>query len=137
MKITTRSPDSEEFLQICSFIKEFELDGRELKKEEFIAAFQEGQLCGFGRIREHADCSELCSLGVLEGFRLRGIGRAIVKELILKASAQLYLVCIIPEFFIPFGFQQVETVPVSIKDKTEFCQQHLQVPEAYVAMLKR
>ncbi|MDQ3046456.1 MAG: GNAT family N-acetyltransferase [Bacteroidota bacterium] len=137
MAITTRIPDSEEFREICHFIKEFELDGRELKAEEFIAAFKGEKLCGFGRIREHEDCSELCSLGVLEKFRLQGIGKAIVQELIKKASKQLYLVCIIPEFFLPYGFQKANNFPPSIQSKTDFCRHHLAVPETYVAMLKK
>ena len=130
-----RKPTDKEFKQICLLITEFELDNRDLKKEQFIVALRHSELVGFGRLREHIDCLELCSLGVVTSYRRQGIGRAIVAKLIEKISKNIYLVSIIPDFFIPFGFHKVEIFPVSIQNKIEYCTSELVVPEAYVAML--
>lgn len=133
--LSFRIPSRQEFLQIRNYIQQFELDDRNLKQEEFTAAFRDDQLVGFGRLRKHVDCTELCSLGVVTSHRRKGIGKAIVKELIKRAEEQIHLVCIIPEFFIPFGFQIIESFPASIEDKLHYCTSELVVPEMYVAML--
>lgn len=132
---TIRKPTDKEFKRICLFISEFELDNRDLKKEQFIVALRDNELLGFGRLREHTDCLELCSLGVVASYRRQGIGKAIVAKLIENFSKNIYLVCIIPDFFIPFGFQKVKTFPISIQNKIEYCASELVVPETYVAML--
>lgn len=133
--MTFRTPAQNEFLQIRNYIRQFELDDRNLKQEEFTAAFRENELVGFGRLRQHSDCTELCSLGVVTQYRRKGIGKAIVKELIKRSEKNIHLVCIIPEFFSPFGFKTVENFPSSIQDKIDYCTSELVVPETYVAMI--
>ena len=133
--MTFRTPTLEEFILIRNYIQQFELDDRNLKQEEFTAAFRENELVGFGRLREHSDCIELCSLGVITQHRRQGIGKSIVKELIKRSTSSIHLVCIIPDFFIPFGFQSVEKYPLSVQDKLDYCTQELIVSETYVAML--
>lgn len=135
MNLELREPTFKEFEQIQNYISDFELDNRSLKQDEFIAAFRNNELVGFGRIRTYADCSELCSLGVVTIHRRKGIGKALVKALMKKAKAPLYLVCIIPDFFIPLNFIVVEKdIPESIKEKIRYCTSELTVPEKYVAM---
>ena len=134
MKLSFKTPTEKEFQQICEYIHEFELDNRVLKLPEFTAAFHKEELVGFGRLRKHSDCTELCSLGVVIPHRKQGIGKAIVEELIHKAPHNLYLVCIIPEFFIPFRFSIVTEYPAPIKDKLQYCISELIVPETYVVM---
>ncbi len=133
--LTLRKSTDKEFEQICRFISEFELDNRDLKKEQFTIALRNEVLVGFGRLREHTDCLELCSLGVVTPYRSQGIGKAIVNRLIKNSSKVLYLVCIIPDFFAPFGFRSVNKYPVSIQGKLLYCSQELIVPEPYVAMV--
>ena len=130
-----RTPTANEFLQIQNYIQQFELDGRNLKQEEFTAAFRENELVGFGRLRQHSDSIELCSLGVVTQHRRQGIGKAIVKELIKRAGGNIHLVCIIPGFFSPFGFKTAENFPPSIQNKIDYCISELIVPETYVAMM--
>ena len=134
MSLQLRTPSNKEFKQICDYIQEFELDNRGLKGQEFTAAFRDEELVGFGRLRKHSDSTELCSLGVISNYRRKGIGKSIVKELIKRAEESIYLVCIIPEFFRPFGFQVVSTFPSSIQNKIDYCTSELVVPEIYVAM---
>jgi N-acetylglutamate synthase-like GNAT family acetyltransferase len=135
MNLSLRKPTDKEFEQICSFIQAFELDNRELKRDEFTVAVSKGKLLGFGRLRHHEECTELCSLGVVVPHRRKGIGKAIVEALIKRASEDIFLVCIIPDFFTPFGFKIVDTFPDAIKNKMNYCTRELIVPESYVAML--
>lgn len=134
MHLTFASPSDAAFEQIRKYIRLFELDNRDLKKEEFCAAFSTTQLLGFGRLRNHIDCIELCSLGVVESHRHLGIGTELTKALIDRAQSSIYLVCIIPEFFTPLGFHQVQEYPASIQQKLDYCTQSLPVPETYVVM---
>ncbi|MCW3085692.1 MAG: hypothetical protein JWP12_3058 [Bacteroidetes bacterium] len=135
MNLLLKTPNEKEFQQICGYIREFELDNRNLQQQEFTAAYRDDELVGFGRLRLHADCTELCSLGVVTDHRKQGIGKAIVAELIRRAPAMLYLVCIIPDYFQPFGLVVVQNYPASIKNKLQYCTQELVVPELYTAML--
>lgn len=66
--------------------------------------------------------------------RRQGIGKSIVKELIKRSKSSIHLVCIIPDFFIPFGFHIVEKYPPALHDKLKYCTQELIVPETYVVM---
>ena len=135
MNLSLRTPSDKEFEQICNYITEFELDNRDLQKKQFTAAFRNNQLVGFGRLREHLDCTELCSLGVVTPLRRKGIGKAIATELIKRAAQDIHLVCIIPDFFKAFGFQVIKEYPSSIQNKIGYCTQELIVPDTYVAML--
>lgn len=123
-----------DFELIKGFIKQFELDNRELKNDEFLVAKQNNELLGFGRVRQHNNCSELCSLGVIETERLKGIGKRLVKELTNKSPNNLYLVCIIPDFFKPLGFTVVNQYPQAMQQKLDYCTSELVVPETYVVM---
>jgi N-acetylglutamate synthase-like GNAT family acetyltransferase len=134
MDLILRTPKTEEFKQIHHYIREFELDNRDLHLQQFIAAFRNNELVGFGRLRKHIDCIELCSLGVVTPLRRKGIGKAIVNELIKQVSDTIYLVCIIPEFFSPFNFVITTKYPSSICDKLNYCSSELTVPETYVVM---
>jgi N-acetylglutamate synthase-like GNAT family acetyltransferase len=134
MELILRHPDTQEFQQICNYITEFDLDNRDLQIRQFIAAFRNKELVGFGRLRKHPDCTELCSLGVITPLRRKGIGKAIVGELIKQISENIYLVCIIPDFFAPFNFKITADYPLSIADKLNYCTEQLCVPEQYVAM---
>ncbi|MBL7884352.1 MAG: GNAT family N-acetyltransferase [Bacteroidia bacterium] len=134
MNLELKTPNKIEFEQIRNYIREFELDNRELKQDQFVAAYRNNELVGFGRLRERGDCTELCSLGVITTERRKGIGKAIVKELLKRSKEELYLVCIIPDFFAPFKFQETLYYPKSIQEKIDYCTAELIVPEKYVAM---
>ena len=119
---------------VKQLIQKFELDDRALEQYQFLGAKENDELLGFGRIRKHDNCSELCSLGVTEPKRLQGIGKELVKQLILIAEQPLYLVCIIPDFFTPFGFKVVAEYPEAMQEKLSYCTSELIVPEKYMVM---
>lgn len=133
-KLLISNCTTQQFEEVKKYISLFELDNRELKAEEFLVASINNSLVGFGRIREFENCSELCSLGVIEPERYKGIGSSLTKQLIKKAKNKLYLVCIIPDFFKPIGFEICVQFPAELKDKLNYCNQNLPVSETYVVM---
>jgi|ERR1700741_2808653 len=120
--------------EIRSCITEFRLDDEGIQTEQFLVAKYKGELVGFGRIREHENCSELCSLGVIEPERNKGVGTLLTQHLLKKAKQELYLVCIIPGFFLPHGFQITKNYPEPLAKKLYRCETVLSVPEEYVVM---
>ncbi|HEX8516387.1 MAG TPA: GNAT family N-acetyltransferase [Bacteroidia bacterium] len=137
MDIILREPSDAEFALIKSHIAEYALDDRELMRGQFSAAFRNKELVGFGRLRQHPECTELCSLGVITSLRRKGIGKAIVRDLLQRTADDIYLVCIIPAFFTPFNFRITPDYPASISGKLHYCTKALAVPEEYVVMLRK
>ena len=129
------SPCTEtEFLVIKKLIADFCLDDNDLHPEQFLVAKYEGKIVGFGRLRQYPVCNELCSLGVIEDLRLKGIGRQLTLALSEKATLPLYLVAIIPDFFSKLGFSEISDFPSEIGIKLKYCIETLSVPETYVVM---
>lgn len=122
------------FESVKKYIHEFELDDRELKQQEFIIALRNQKLVGFGRIREYATCSEMCSMGVITSERSKGVAKHLTEALIRKVTQPLFLVCIIPSFFEPFNFTVVNEYPLPLQQKLDYCTGNLPVEEPYVVM---
>jgi len=125
-----------DFELIKKYISDFELDDRKLQREEFITANNGSGMIGFGRVREFEHCSEICSLGVLTNERKKGIGKLLSRALIEKAEKAIYLVCIIPQYFEPLGFEICKDFPVEMQNKLDYCLDALSVEEEYVVMKK-
>lgn len=131
------SCSSEQFTLVKNYIKAYELDDRELIADQFLVATLNDQLVGFGRIREYPLCAEMCSLGVVEEYRNKGVAKALAKALIKKTNKPLYLVCIIPQFFTEFGFEICTSYPPELANKLHYCTSELVVEEPYVVMKKQ
>lgn len=125
-----------EFPIVKKLITEYCLDDNDLRASQFLVAKFEGKIVGFGRLRQYPTCNELCSLGVVEELRLKGIGRSLSLSLISKSKLPLYTVTIIPEFFAKFGFTATNEYPAEIEKKLNYCSSVLNVPEKYVVMKK-
>lgn len=123
--------------EIQHHIKQFCLDGRNAHMEEFLTLTVNSELVAFGRIREHQEVSEMCSLGVVEDHRNKGYAKTLVPALMKKATQPLYLVCTIPCFFERLGFHICEDYPDALRDKLEYCTDSLSVKETYVVMSKQ
>lgn len=102
--------------------------------EQFLMAKEDAELLGFGRIRSHKDCDEFCTLGVIKNNRNKGVGEELIKAIIKKSTQPLYLACIIPAYFEPFGFKTVNEYPAEMLDKLNYCRSELAVEEEYVIM---
>src|SRR6185436_20231752 len=127
-KATLGSCNDAEFITVKKYISQLCLDDNALEKGQFIIARCNNEIVGFGRLRTYDDCQELCSLGVIEPERMKGIGRALCKALIAKKTKPLYLVAIIPEFFIKLGFDVIEHYPLPLEQKKQYCESSLCVP---------
>ena len=124
----------QDFEKIKAYISLFELDNRDLDYRQFLVYKKENELVGFGRIRNYSDCDEICSLGVIESERKKGIGKQLVKALIQKTTSTLFLVCIIPQYFEGLNFKVTNQYPIEILEKLNYCTNSLVVEEEYVAM---
>lgn len=130
------SPCSEsDFPIVKKFIADFSLDDTDLRTEQFLVAKNNEEIIGFVRYKKYSNCGELCSLGVVENYRLKGVGSKLVEAILKKHQAPLYIVVIIPEFFTRFGFQEVTEYPPELLTKLKYCENSLCVPEKYVVML--
>lgn len=124
----------EDFKKVMDLIAEMQLDNNDLQPSQFIVAKKNQELVGFGRLRTYESCQELCSLGVIEASRNRGVGTMLAEALKAKSTKPLYAVTIIPGYFNRMGFVQVDHFPKEIAAKVKYCIGSLPVPETYVAM---
>lgn len=125
-----------DFLKVKTLIAEMCLDDNDLRSGQFMTAKQNEKVLGFGRIRNYGGCRELCSLGVTEPNRMKGIGSALVQALMKNERLPLYIVTVIPGFFMRFGFRETEAFPKEIAAKLDYCRSSLSVPEPYVVIVK-
>ncbi len=97
---------------IFSLAKKYNLESNDMDANQFLVAEIDGKIIGFGRLLQHKDCIELGTIGVIEEYRNKGIGKKIVLELLKKAIEMgyksIYLTTLIPEYFKKFGFKVVK-----------------------------
>ena len=123
-----------DFENIKLHISNFELDNQDLQINQFIVAKQDSILLGFARIRSHQLFNEYCSLGVIEKYRQHGVAKKITEAIINQSKLDVYLVCIIPEYFEKLGFKIETNYPHEMKNKLDYCKSALIVEENYVVM---
>lgn len=114
MDIKIESPNENEFILIKHYAKGCNLDTRDMKKEHFIAAKINGELVGFGRVKQYESVSEIGTFGVAPKYRDRGIGQKIVTKLISMATDELYIITTIPSYCYRFGFDLTYIAPKPI-----------------------
>lgn len=134
MEIIISAPGEGDMPLIHQYVQDFMLDDEDLQKEQFLIALHNNTLVGFGRLRNHTDCLELCTLGIIPSFRGKGVGTKIVKALLEKANQEVFAVCIIPDFFEKFNFEITPDYPSSIARKLHICTTVLVVEESYCVM---
>jgi N-acetylglutamate synthase-like GNAT family acetyltransferase len=123
-----------DFKRVCELIQEFELDNRNLTPEQFLVIKQDFEIIAFGRVLEHENCSEICSLGVIKNKRNQGLAKKLMMALIQKATKPIYIVSILPKYFIAMGFELCDKFPEVIQGKLNYCTGSLPVDEKYLAM---
>jgi N-acetylglutamate synthase-like GNAT family acetyltransferase len=76
----------------------------------------QGNLIGCGRLDLHSDHSEIYDLFVLPEWRCHGVGRAIMQQLIEKASRPIYLASLpnATQFYQHLGFKPItpQSLPI-------------------------
>lgn len=124
----------DDFPIITHYIKQFDLDNRDLHYHQFVVAKMNDEIIGFGRIRKHNGCDEFCSLGIIEEYRQYGVAKLLIEARIKLATQPIYMCCIIPDYFEKLGFSIVNNYPPEMLDKLNYCTNSLVVPEPYVVM---
>ena len=95
--------------------------------QEFVVAEQEGQVIGFGALHVMwQDLAEVRTLAVAESAKRKGIGAAMLRELLERARVlgvrRIFCLTFEEEFFRSHGFQVISDVPVD--------------PETYAEMVR-
>jgi N-acetylglutamate synthase-like GNAT family acetyltransferase len=123
---------------IESCVEKFRLDNENLRFEQFIVAERDGSIVGFGRIKPYLHCFELGCVAVLEAYRKRSVGSAIVKKLIKDfPSDDIWITTDVPEYFQRFGLQSTTDAPQEILDKIKRVYLRKQHPNAIIMLLRR
>jgi N-acetylglutamate synthase-like GNAT family acetyltransferase len=117
-----RNAKKADFPQILNLAKKLELDYSGMEEDDFLVAEDSIKIVGICALKKHKDCLELCSLGVDENYRKRGLGKKLVLGALKKAKGEVYLGTIIPEFFEKFGFKKSIQIPLSMVKKSEWCE---------------
>ena len=89
--------------------------------KQFVVAKHNDAIIGFGRLRSYPDCTEIATVGVIPEERNKGVGTAIVKELIQSGPSEIFVACVTPNFFGKLGFQAVKQYPSILQKKVDFC----------------
>ncbi|MBI4947432.1 MAG: GNAT family N-acetyltransferase [Bacteroidetes bacterium] len=119
---TLISPASESDLPVIElFAKSYDLDCEDLSWKQFIVAKNSDAIIGFGRLKTYPECTEIATVGVLPEERNKGVGLSIVKELIRIAPSEIFVTCVIPNFFHKAGFETVKQYPFVLQKKVDFC----------------
>jgi N-acetylglutamate synthase-like GNAT family acetyltransferase len=110
--------------QIVELARTLGLDYPGMERDDFWVAEDEGRLIGLVGLKKHADCLELCALGVDPGHRGKGIAKSLAEALIAGARAEIHLATVRPVFFEALGFEKTTDVPRAFleKRKTAWCE---------------
>ena len=96
---------------IRRMIREANLNPMNLRWQHFIVAEEDGRTVGIGQVKQHRDGSrELASLAVIPARQGRGIGSALVRELLARHGlGVLHLTCRrqMQAYYERFGFERV------------------------------
>lgn len=119
MEIIVRPAQEPDIEKISLYIQAYNLDNEDLDYKKFLIAEISGEYAGFGRIKQYGDdIYEIASVGVIEKFRGKGVGKKIVAELINNTLAEeIWITTIIPEYFKQFGFEEDDNFPDEILSK--------------------
>ncbi len=101
------------------------LDYPGIEYDTLWVAEEKGRIAGLVALKTHADCLELCALGVDPPFRGRGVAKALVEALMAEAPGDVHLATIIPGFFEGCGFHIIEEgIPATFpaKRRTAWCE---------------
>ena len=121
MQIPVLPAASTDLQEIHFLAKNFDLDIENISWQQFVVVKKEEHVIGFGRLRTYPQCTEVATVGVIPSERNKGIGTAIVQALIRLSPAELYVTCVIPDFFGMLGFEKVKQYPSVLQKKVDFC----------------
>ena len=107
-----RDATAEDFPAIRQLIHEVGINPMGLDWRRFVVAVDaDKRLLGCGQLKPHGeDVLELASIAVISERRQQGIARAIIEQLLSRASRPLYLICRSPlgPFYERWGFRTLD-----------------------------
>ena len=110
----------------------------DLHRETVVIAELDGERAGMGRLVPAGEkVFELGGMLVFEGFRGRGVARAIVDELLRRAGdADVYCVPFadLEGFYASCGFRKTDAAPGKVREKYEWCVREM---DRAVTLMKR
>lgn len=97
--------------------------------QEFVVAEIDGELVGFGALHVMwQDLGEVRTLAVAESAKRKGIGAAILSELLERAKAlgiqRIFCLTFEKEFFAAHGFVEISDIPVNPETYAELVRSH-------------
>ncbi len=139
MLLRTASPDDAGWIQ--EQYEKVHFIPSELSRDTVVIAELDGQRVGMGRLVPAGDgACELGGMYVDDGYRKRGIARAIVDELIRRAGT-MEVYCIpfadLEALYASAGFRRIEpvNVPEKIQEKLDWCAR--EITDRAVILMKR
>jgi amino-acid N-acetyltransferase len=122
--ITIRPATEQDDAAIKQIVRQEYLDPTSLNWQHFLIAEHDGQLVGFGQVKELPGCQELGSLAVLPAYRRQGIAGELIRTLEAHAGRPLYLTCRrqMQHYYARFGYERIPiwTAPKAILWKLLF-----------------
>lgn len=119
INILIRAAKSEDLKIISDYMKEYELDTKDIKIEQFVVAEVLKNLAGFARIKKYQNIYEIASVGVVKEYRNLGIAREMIEYLITNCpSEKIWIVTKIPEYFSKLGFEKTDLAPTELVTKS-------------------
>ena len=110
-EFTLRAATQAEAGAIRDLIHEVGINPMALDWRRFVAAVDaQGKMIGCGQLKPHGEVVELASLAVVEEWRGRGVGRALMDHLMEAGPRPLYLMCRsgLGPLYEKFGFRALE-----------------------------
>jgi N-acetylglutamate synthase-like GNAT family acetyltransferase len=101
------------------------LDYPGMAADSLWVAEEDGRIVGLVALKTHADCRELCALGIDPDHRGKGVAKALVEALMAEAPGGVHLATTIPGFFEGCGFHIiVKDIPATFpaKRQTAWCE---------------
>jgi len=132
---SARTSDVAAIRQIASpLVEKRVLLGKELVElyesiQEFVVAELDGKVVGFGALHVFwQDLAEVRTLAVAESARSRGVGAAILRELLERAKVlgihRVFCLTFETRFFASHGFIEISDVPVDPQTYAEMVRSH-------------
>jgi len=120
LEFLIRKANDADIPAIKGYAERFNLDSEGLLPESLYVTEKNKLLAGFGRHKNYKDFTEIATIGVLEEYRSKGVGKLIVNTLVNTAPLpEIWLATIIPGYFEQFGFKTCNNAPEGLILKAE------------------
>lgn len=115
--VSAARPGDLPFVREC--VARFRLDDEGLDPRQFVVIRRARRIVAFGRVKPYeGGVFELGGVGVVEEERGKGLGAAIVAELIRRFPVpDVWITTDLPAWFERFGFRRDDGAPAPIRDK--------------------